>query len=202
MATLERIRDALHDHARAQADTLLGCRDILEARIRAAARIAPGSLKTRLHGDLHLGQVLVVERDFYVIDFEGEPSRGLPERRRKSSALRDVAGMARSFDYAAWAAAFRLKEKMPAAAEVGLSDALAWRDAALAHFLDGYRRELGDCGIWPARDEDGWRLLDLFVLEKACYEICYEAANRPQWITIPLAGIVALLEDQPDESEG
>jgi maltose alpha-D-glucosyltransferase/alpha-amylase len=197
MDSLERIRDTLSGRSREQADAVLKHRDRAEARIRAAAQIGAGILKTRLHGDLHLGQVLVVERDFFIIDFEGEPARGLEDRRRKSSALRDVAGMARSFDYVTWSAAYKSLERRPGGEEAVLADALNWRDAALARFLDSYRRHLGDCGVWPEREADGWRLLDLFLLEKAFYEVCYEAANRPQWLGIPLAGIVALLEAEP-----
>jgi maltose alpha-D-glucosyltransferase / alpha-amylase len=195
--TLERARPGLGGQAAAQADALLARREEALGRIRAAGGIDGDILKTRLHGDLHLGQVLVVERDFFVIDFEGEPGRGLEDRRRKGSALRDVAGMARSFDYAAWSAAHKLMERLPDAGDALLADALAWRDAALGRFTRGYLQHLGDCKVWPERAEDGRRLLDLFLLEKAFYELCYEAANRPQWLDIPLAGILGLLDNGP-----
>jgi maltose alpha-D-glucosyltransferase / alpha-amylase len=195
---LRRMRSTLAGPAAAQADFLLEHGKLAEARIRAAGEAGGDMLKTRLHGDLHLGQVLVVERDFYLIDFEGEPARAIEERRRKSSALRDVAGMLRSFDYAAWSAAFKLVERRPDAADKLFADALAWRDAAQARFLAGYRQHLGDCRVWPGRDADGRRLLTLFLLEKAFYELSYEAANRPRWLDIPLAGIAALLvEERP-----
>jgi maltose alpha-D-glucosyltransferase / alpha-amylase len=194
---LRRMRGTLEGRAAAQADFLLERGELVEDRIRAAGKAGGEIFKTRLHGDLHLGQVLVVERDFYLIDFEGEPARPIEERRRKSSALRDVAGMLRSFDYAAWSAAFKLAERRPAATDTVFADALAWRDAARARFLSGYRQHLGDCRIWPERDEDGRRLLELFLLDKAFYELSYEAANRPRWLAIPLAGIAALLEERP-----
>jgi len=196
LESLERNRAALEGRTGVQADAVLQARARAAARIRAAGELGAGILMTRLHGDLHLGQVLVVERDFYVIDFEGEPARDLAERRNKSSALRDVAGMQRSFDYAAWSAAYKLMERRPDAAETILADALAWRDEAVARFLRGYREHLGDCGVWPEHEEDGWRLLDLFLLEKAFYELGYELANRPQWLAIPLAGIVSLLDSE------
>ena len=196
LASLERNRAALEGRAAVQADAVLQARTLAEARIRAAGELDAAVLMTRLHGDLHLGQVLVVERDFYVIDFEGEPARDLAARRNKSSALRDVAGMLRSFDYAAWSAAYKLMERRPDATDTILADALAWRDQAVARFLDGYREHLGDCGVWPDSEEDGWRLLDLFLLEKAFYELGYELANRPQWLDIPLAGIVTLLNSR------
>ena len=196
LGSLERNRAALEGRAAAQADAVLQARTLAEARIRAAGELDAGVLMTRLHGDLHLGQVLVVERDFYVIDFEGEPARDLAARRNKSSALRDVAGMLRSFDYAAWSAAYKLMERRPDATDTILADALAWRDQAVTRFLDGYREHLGDCDVWPGSEEDGWRLLDLFLLEKAFYELGYELANRPQWLDIPLAGIVTLLNSR------
>ncbi|HUH00064.1 MAG TPA: maltose alpha-D-glucosyltransferase [Gammaproteobacteria bacterium] len=195
LEALRRARDTLSGSAAEQADALLAREKLLARRIRAAGKARPGVLKTRLHGDLHLGQVLVVERDFHVIDFEGEPARNLDERRQKSSALRDVAGMVRSFDYAAWSATFKLAERWPDASDRLRAEALAWRDAAVARMLAGYRRHLGDCGVWPGSEADSSRLLDLFLLEKACYELAYEAANRPGWLGIPLAGIMALLED-------
>jgi maltose alpha-D-glucosyltransferase / alpha-amylase len=199
---LRRARGALSGDAAEQAEALLEREKLVARRIRAAGKVRPGILKTRLHGDLHLGQVLVVERDFHVIDFEGEPARSLEERRRKSSALRDVAGMLRSFDYAAFSAAFKLSERWPDAGDRLRSEAFAWRDAAETHLLSGYRRHLGDCGVWPSSEKDGSRLLELFLLEKGCYELAYEAANRPGWLGIPLAGIIALLERPPRGGEG
>ncbi|MFU8895153.1 MAG: maltose alpha-D-glucosyltransferase [Gammaproteobacteria bacterium] len=198
LAAVRRVRETLAGSAAEQADALLEQAEPLAARIRAAGKISADLIKTRLHGDLHLGQVLVVERDFHIIDFEGEPARTLEERRQKTSALRDVAGMMRSFDYAAWSAAAKLTERWPDAAARLHAEAQAWRDAAVAQFLAGYRQHLGDCGVWPADEADSVRLLELFLLEKACYEVAYEAANRPQWLGIPLAGILALLEERPD----
>ena len=198
LAAVKRTRATLAGSAAEQADALLTQAESLAARIRAAGKVEADLIKTRLHGDLHLGQVLVVERDFHIIDFEGEPARTLEERRQKTSALRDVAGMMRSFDYAAWSAAAKLTERWPDAAARLHAEAQAWRDAAVAQFLAGYRQHLGDCGVWPADEADSVRLLELFLLEKACYEVAYEAANRPQWLGIPLAGILALLEERPD----
>ncbi len=193
-STLKRLQPSLQGATADRAAALLGRRKEVDALIRQAGAGRPDVLLTRLHGDLHLGQVLVVERDFYVIDFEGEPARPLDERREKSSALRDVAGMLRSFDYAAWAAAFEFGRRQPDDARAGLDDALVWRDAAQARFLAGYRAAVGDCGVWPASDAEGLRLVDLFLVEKALYELSYEAANRPDWLDIPLAGILALLD--------
>ena len=106
-------------------------------------------MKTRLHGDYHLGQVLIAKGDVVILDFEGEPSVSLAQRRAKGSPVRDVAGMLRSFDYAAWASVFRFAESDPAAAEQVLVLALAWRDLAQAAFLEGYREAMGiaRCGL-------------------------------------------------------
>ena len=143
-----------------------------------------GMPKTRVHGDLHLGQVLVVQNDWYVIDFEGEPAKDLGVRRRKHSPLKDVAGMLRSFDYAAQAALQRSAVTSANAASQ-VEHALAWRDAACSTFLEAYRAE------FPQADDS---LLQLFLLEKACYEISYEAGNRPEWLGIPVRGVLTILD--------
>ena len=128
---------------------------------------------SRIHGDYHLGQLLArTEGGFSVIDFEGEPARPLAERRLPSSPLRDVAGMLRSLDYAA-----RTAERAS-----GL-DADHWLEAARAAFLDGYG------GV----DAAARSLLAAFELEKACYEVRYEAGNRPDWLWLPLSAIGRLV---------
>ncbi|MEJ2515254.1 MAG: maltose alpha-D-glucosyltransferase [Gammaproteobacteria bacterium] len=196
-SALRRIQPSLEGPTAERAKALLERQKDVDAFIRAAAAGRPDVLIARLHGDLHLGQVLVVERDFYIIDFEGEPARPLDARREKSSALRDVAGMLRSFDYAAWSAAFEFSRRQPNAGQASRQDAMAWRDAAQARFLAGYRSGIGDCGVWPDSDAEGLRLVELFLVEKALYELAYEAANRPAWLDIPLAGLLALLDAAP-----
>jgi maltose alpha-D-glucosyltransferase / alpha-amylase len=156
-------------------EALLGAVDRLATR-------AEGSLRTRIHGDLHLGQVLVTGSDVMIIDFEGEPAKPLSERRAKDSPLRDVAGV-RSFDYAAAVAA----RNMPAAGEAGQERAECvfgrFREEAIGAFLAGYGEvQGGDLGP----------LLDLYLIEKAAYEVRYEAANRPDWIEVPLAGLARI----------
>ena len=150
--------------------------------------------KTRLHGDYHLGQVLVVKDDFYILDFEGEPARPLEERRAKTSPLKDVAGMLRSFDYAAWAALMRLQEKERDAMERALPDAMAWRDEASRAFLDAYRETVAGSPVWPEEPGQAEPLINLFLIEKALYEIRYEAANRPTWLGIPVRGVLSVLD--------
>jgi maltose alpha-D-glucosyltransferase/alpha-amylase len=152
-----------------------------------------GSLLTRVHGDFHLGQVLVAQGDAYLIDFEGEPARPLAQRRAKGSPLRDVAGLLRSFDYAA--SVFAHGEDGVAPVDDGSLGEflLAFRTHATAAFLGGYRSVLARAQVpWiaPAAVEP---LTDLFLVEKAVYEIGYEAAHRPHWLGMPVEGLVQLV---------
>ncbi|MGK2910856.1 MAG: phosphotransferase, partial [Sphingobium sp.] len=152
----------------------------IREKIRAVARDAEGRTRARIHGDLHLGQVLVAGSDVILIDFEGEPVKPLEERRGKDIALRDVAGVLRSFDYAA-AVAERNRPAAGETEEVRTEERYAsFRESATTAFLDGYHGEEGS-----AADP----LLDLFLLEKAAYEVAYEAANRPDWIGVPIGGL-------------
>ncbi|MBC7158539.1 MAG: maltose alpha-D-glucosyltransferase, partial [Porphyrobacter sp.] len=168
----------LDETAAADAAFLAARRDAIVARIAEVAGVAEGQCRTRIHGDLHLGQVLVTGHDVMIIDFEGEPTRPLAERRAKDHPLRDVAGMIRSFDYAAAVA----EDMHPAGAdsweERRQQGAEMFRRRAVESFLEGY-----------GGDAKGDPLLSLFVLEKAAYEVSYEAANRPDWIAVPARGL-------------
>jgi len=179
----------LAEDVRLKAGPLLLRRDAIRDRVRRMQADLTGLVKTRFHGDLHLGQVLVAQDDFIIVDFEGEPGRSLEERRTKSSALRDVAGMLRSFSYAAHAAALR---REPGAGDVaaGIEALAAWEREAAQHFLEGYTRVAGDPA--SANPETFRALLDLFLIEKALYELRYEIANRPDWLEIPLRGLLEL----------
>jgi len=150
-------------------------------------------MKTRIHGDLHLGQVVVVREDFHILDFEGEPLRPMAERRAKHCALKDVAGMLRSFDYAAQTALHRRPEVRPGAADTLRAALDAWHRLTVERFLDGYHQAIAGCASVPAEVEPFSELLALFLLEKVLYEIRYEAANRPDWLPIPVRGALALL---------
>ncbi|MGH7727530.1 MAG: maltose alpha-D-glucosyltransferase [Vulcanimicrobiaceae bacterium] len=170
-------------------------REALEARIAVPADELGALAQTRIHGDYHLGQILVVADDFAILDFEGEPSRTLAERRGKASPLRDVAGMLRSLDYAANAALLRLRDDRR---DDPASRALArdWQARASRAFLGGYRESIAGCPSFPSDPTLAQALLDLFLLEKAAYEIAYELANRPAWLRIPLEGLRALLDGE------
>lgn len=157
----------------------------------ALAGLATGptvTMKIRIHGDYHLGQVLKTPAGFVVIDFEGEPARPLAERRLKQSALRDVAGMLRSLDYAAHAVAFGRPE---AARAVALAALTGWEERARDAFLDGYHEAVAASPVplVPSSPADLRRACAPFELQKACYELRYEVNNRPDWAPIPLAGI-------------
>ena len=176
-------------------------RECLE-RIRALTDQPLHAMKTRVHGDLHLGQVLVVKDDFQIIDFEGEPTRPLAERRAKSSPLRDVAGMVRSIQYAAWSALFQLADRDPDGFDKLLPDAMEWRRLVQDAFLDAYTAAIGDCPSWPTDIAEQSRALSLFLLHKVLYEISYEAANRPTWVRIPAAGLTDILDSLRRAKEG
>jgi len=178
--------------AKADAAALTRARKAILARVAAAATLPVTGVKTRIHGDYHLGQVLVAQDDVYLIDFEGEPQRGMAERREKTSPLRDVAGMLRSFDYAAWSAIDRRRDRTGAADEGLRERAFAWRDAAIGDFLGAYGAAAEEADFLPAADLRQ-ALLDLFLIQKAAYEVQYEAANRPAWLSIPIRGLLHIV---------
>lgn len=158
--------------------------------------LSPATVKIRVHGDYHLGQVLKTPDGFVIIDFEGEPARALAERRQKQSALRDVAGMLRSLDYAVHAVAFRRPEAERGAALVALT---AWEAQARARFLTGYLGSVLESAVPLAPGTAGALRAACapFELQKAAYELRYELDNRPDWVAIPLAGIRRILARRP-----
>jgi maltose alpha-D-glucosyltransferase/alpha-amylase len=190
-------------------------KQLLDADLRLFARLTPPPLdeplvKIRCHGDYHLGQVLVVREegrspagapssqmapsnsgiDFVILDFEGEPARPLAERRAKYSPLKDVAGMVRSFHYAAHSALLR----QPAERRLRLESwAGAWQHQATAAFLMAYCDTAAGSGLVPQSLEQLRSLLDIFLLEKALYELHYELNNRPDWVAIPVQGLLGIL---------
>jgi maltose alpha-D-glucosyltransferase/alpha-amylase len=185
-------RAALPESARPQLDAVLAARERILERIRAVDLRVEGVMKTRYHGDLHLGQVLVAQDDFVIVDFEGEPARALDERRRKASVLRDVAGMLRSISYAADAADLRRSERADASAGDARAILERWERDATAAFLSGYRAAARGLASIPASEAAFDAMLELFLIEKALYELRYEIANRPDWIAIPLRGLLEL----------
>ena len=166
----------------------------IEARIAQAAARVTDMPKLRIHGDYHLGQVLVTKNDFVIIDFEGEPGRDFEARRAKQSPLRDIAGMLRSFSYARHsalrAAATSADER--AAWEPALR---TWEDQVSRAFLAGYAA-VAEPRLWNDDMAGTEGLLGLFILEKALYEVRYELSNRPDWVDIPLQGVLVAAAQQ------
>jgi maltose alpha-D-glucosyltransferase/alpha-amylase len=189
---LERARETLDPERQALADSVLARRENLMASLPALAERGRGGLTIRIHGDFHLGQILVSQSDAYLIDFEGEPLRSLEQRRRKTTPLRDVAGFLRSLDYAA--ASFELPESNASPQPVRERSARLlrqFRRETATAFLRAYWRSVRGAeplGLGPSKAP----LLNLMLMEKAAYEISYEAANRPNWLAIPLRGFAAV----------
>jgi trehalose synthase-fused probable maltokinase len=155
----------------------------MRERLSLLSHIGLGGRLIRTHGDYHLGQVLLSGDRWIVVDFEGEPSRTLAQRRQKRSPLRDVAGMLRSFAYVASAVPLQ-----------GGSLPDDWEERARTSFLGGYLRTV-DRGLLPAGEELIAKLLSIFELEKSLYELRYELDNRPEWVEIPVRSIARLLDE-------
>jgi maltose alpha-D-glucosyltransferase / alpha-amylase len=200
---LEARLDALPEETQSLARQILEQEAAVMARFRTIIEEKVNGYRIRCHGDLHLGQVLYTGNDFFITDFEGEPIRPLSERRLKRSPLRDVAGMLRSFHYAAYAALIEQAERSHVA-ESDRADmerwARCWYAYSCAAFLNGYLAVMGDSAVLPRDRDELARLLDAYVLEKAVYELGYELGNRPAWAAIPLHGLEQLLS--PDGRGG
>jgi maltose alpha-D-glucosyltransferase/alpha-amylase len=165
----------------------------LHALAAQVASARPVGVKTRLHGDLHLGQVLLQRDDFVIIDFEGEPQRPLPERRAKHSALRDVAGMLRSFDYARHASLSQAAQSAPELERLA-PPSRRWGERVRDAFLSTYRQVVLAGGLYADNDafDAALALMRLFEVDKALYELRYEIDNRPDWVAVPMAGLTDL----------
>ncbi|MGI5864432.1 MAG: putative maltokinase [Myxococcales bacterium] len=192
----ERINQ-LPEPVRESARAVLAQKQAILKRMRRLLDSKLSGMRIRHHGDYHLGQVLYTGRDFVILDFEGEPARPLSERKLKRSALRDVAGMLRSFHYAAFAPLLRHRgggaRPDLSAVEPWARFWLAW---ASSSFLKAYLAEVGGASFLPKKREEVRVLLDTFLLEKAVYELGYELNNRPDWVRIPLQGIEDLLRGE------
>jgi maltose alpha-D-glucosyltransferase/alpha-amylase len=153
---------------------------------------AQSGLRTRIHGDYHLGQVLRTRGDYVILDFEGEPARPLAERRAKQSPLRDVAGMLRSFSYAAYSALDHFAQRHPGTHRALEMWAQLWQNAVSTEFLSAWRSTVTANQHLTPEPKQAHRLLNAYLLEKAMYELLYELNNRPGWVRIPLAGLLSL----------
>jgi len=183
---------SLPETERARAGALLSNQEVVTARFQDYLRRRFTVTRIRTHGDLHLGQMLHMGKDFAIIDFEGEPARPLSERRRKRSALRDVSGMLRSFHYAAMGS--MLEHLRTGALSPSMVDALGpwarlWQVWTSWAYLKEYLKTAGEADFVPRDREELRILLDAFLLDKAIYELSYELNNRPDWLMIPLQGV-------------
>ena len=190
-------RDSLKESDQALADQVLGYSRTFRERLAALVPRNIDGLNIRHHGDFRLGQILIVKDDVFIIDFDGEPRRSLADRRRKMPAARDVAGLVRSIDYSVTAALERAL-KVAADEQGKLAAALSdWRDRAVAAFLAGYDEVMKGQRLWPADPAAARDLLNFFQLDKALYEIEHELLHRPEWLRVPLSGILRLLLPEP-----
>src|SRR4051812_5285923 len=164
-------------------EPLVGRGQDVREKLQMLSHIGAGGRVIRTHGDFHLGQTMLSDRGWVILDFEGEPARPLPERRLKRSPLRDVAGMLRSFSYVTAGARLLRGVTVPA----------GWEDRARDAFLEGYF-DRADPSLLPPGEAPTRQLLSVFELEKAVYELRYELNNRPDWVSIPVAGILRLLD--------
>jgi maltose alpha-D-glucosyltransferase/alpha-amylase len=184
----------LQPESRSLSEAVLRRRDDVLWRLHFSGDPAACGMLTRIHGDYHLGQVLYTGSDFVIIDFEGEPVRPIAERLAKRSPLQDVAGMLRSFHYAAFTQLFGPQEQgslPPKDLQRGWAE--TWYSAVSFRFLKSYFSRASAGSFLPPTRQERASSLQIYLLEKALYELGYELNNRPEWVAIPLAGIRQLL---------
>ncbi|MFH1369381.1 MAG: maltose alpha-D-glucosyltransferase [Elusimicrobiota bacterium] len=181
------------ENLRAEAEEVLASEPALVSKLNMIVAKKISADKIRIHGDYHLGQVLYTGKDFIVIDFEGEPARALSERKLKQSPFKDVAGMIRSFHYAAYGTVL-LKSSLRPGDAVYLEK---WVDSWYKHvtgiFLDSYLMAADGAGFIPRQKDEVETLIRVFLIEKAVYELAYELNNRPDWVGIPLKGLKRII---------
>jgi maltose alpha-D-glucosyltransferase / alpha-amylase len=197
---LEQQRGAIREADRALTDQALAQRATLRDRLKALLPPDIDGLNIRHHGNFDLSRMLIVKDDIFIIGFEGESRRSLDERRRKAPAARDVAGLIRSIDYSATDALEHALKLAPD--EQGrLGAALAeWRDRAATAFLAAYREIMTNTRLWPADPQAADQMLNFFLLEKTLTEVEYELSHRPEWLRVPLNGMLRLLSRRPPEA--
>ncbi len=166
------------------------------SQLKKLAKTPRGTVITRVHGDYHLGQVLVAENDVVIVDFEGEPGKTAEERRRKDHPIRDVAGMLRSFAYAAETAYRGLGDRFPEIGPEIVGVAHAWRGQCEDAFMAAYTKAMRGSPSWIKTASERNRLLKFHLLNRALYEVVYEANNRPDWVEVPCVGVLEVLNDK------
>src|SRR6185437_2305520 len=193
-ALLQRSQESLPETAQPLIERLFAHAQAITAHIEAGRNAVYHGMKIRHHGDFHLGQVLIAKDDAYILDFEGEPRRPLAQRRAKEPPARDVAGFLRSIDYAASAALNREPNLTPEERATLARRVHAWADTLAAGYWDSYRETPGQAPLWPTNEAETQRLLHLFLIEKAIYEIEYELSNRPAWAQIPIEATLRIFQ--------
>jgi maltose alpha-D-glucosyltransferase / alpha-amylase len=194
-----RVMDKLPEKIRAEAQQVLDMKDQILNTFKNIYRKKIDVAKIRIHGDYHLGQVLFTGKDFIITDFEGEPARSYSERRLKRSALRDVAGMLRSFHYAAYGSLFLDNQIRPEDISKLMPFEEQWYHYMSGFFVKSYLSTVKGQSFIPQSKEDLDTLLTTFLLEKAIYELNYEVNNRPDWVIIPLRGIKSIMKAETYE---
>jgi maltose alpha-D-glucosyltransferase/alpha-amylase len=182
----------LPDNVLERAALVLSRKSLVLDRFRQLSTVEIHALRTRIHGDYNLGQVLRAKGDFIILDFEGEPARSLAERRTKQSPLKDVAGMLRSFSYAAFSALMKYTSRRPEDFQRLESWAQLWEQSVASAFLRTYCETAKGVEVVPSEPILFQQLLEAYVIDKAFYELVYELNNRPTWVLIPLIGILGL----------
>jgi maltose alpha-D-glucosyltransferase/alpha-amylase len=191
--SLSRNLKSLPDQVKVEAQEVLGMKDEILSLLKLVYSHKIDVTKIRIHGDYHLGQVLFTGKDFLILDFEGEPARGYTERRLKHSALRDVAGMIRSFHYAAYGSLFldnQIREE-----DIGklIPYVEQWYHYMSGFFMRAYLKKVDGSAFVPKSSDDLHILMQTFLLQKAVYELNYEINNRPTWVLVPLRGIKSII---------
>jgi maltose alpha-D-glucosyltransferase / alpha-amylase len=195
VALLTRMQNSLEEHSKSLAEQVLRHADVLGGCHDYLLRDQIDAKKIRIHGDYHLGQLLFTGKDFIILDFEGEPGRPIGERRLKRSALVDVAGMLRSFNYAAHHGLLESRTIRPIDQVTLETYADLWSTRASQIFLGAYLDKIAGSGLVPKEQEDLEALLRSFLIHKALYELRYELNNRPNWVPIPLRGLLSLVRE-------
>jgi maltose alpha-D-glucosyltransferase/alpha-amylase len=197
---LRQRRDTVREADRQLVDQALAQHPALHDRLSALLAPDVDSLNIRHHGDFNLGRILIVKDDIFIIGFGGDPRQPLAERRRKAPAARDVAGLIRSIDYSAAAAMERALKVAPD--EHGKLAAVLreWRDRSAAAFLAAYRAIMTNRRLWPADPWTAGQALNFFLLEKVFCEIEYELAHRPDWLRVPLSGMLRIMSQPTNEA--
>jgi maltose alpha-D-glucosyltransferase/alpha-amylase len=191
--TLERKLPHLPESVKAEAEYVLSIKNQVANRLKKIYSKKIDTIKTRTHGDFHLGQTLFTGNDIMILDFEGEPARSYSERRLKKSPIRDVAGMIRSLHYAAYISLFQNTSINRDDVESMAQYAEQWYHYMSGFFMYSYLETVRNSPILPKSNEDLQILLDTYILEKAIYELYYELNNRPDWVIIPLRGIKSIM---------